>query len=82
VSGGKTQRLAVAPFRGIFHGNKAFSSMEEYDPFVRGGFSVGVRTVELHDGARKRTFPCEIWYPAPLGRQIEDQHHAADALFR
>ena len=52
--------------------------MEEYDPFVRGAFSVGVRTVELRDAARARTFPCEIWYPALPGRQKEDRRHAAD----
>lgn len=52
--------------------------MEEYDPFARGAFSVGVRTIELHDAARARTFPCEIWYPALLARRREDQRHAAD----
>jgi predicted dienelactone hydrolase len=52
--------------------------MEEYDPFARGAFSVGVRTVELLDAARARTFPCEIWYPALPGRQKEDRRHAAD----
>jgi predicted dienelactone hydrolase len=38
--------------------------MGTYDPFVRGRFPVGVRTVQLHDPARNRDFPCEIWYPA------------------
>jgi dienelactone hydrolase len=52
--------------------------MEEYDPFARGAFSVGVRTVELRDAARARTFPCEIWYPALSGRQKEDRRHAAN----
>ncbi len=37
---------------------------DSYDPFARGGFPVGVRTLELHDAARARTFPCEAWYPA------------------
>jgi dienelactone hydrolase len=36
----------------------------EYDPFVRGEFPVGVRTVHAIDAARDRRFPCEIWYPA------------------
>jgi hypothetical protein len=53
-------------------------SVEEYDPFVRGAFSVGVRTVELRDPARTRTFPCEIWYPALPPRQKEDRRHATD----
>jgi len=35
-----------------------------YDPFVRGKFPVGVRTIEAQDAKRNRTFPCEIWYPA------------------
>jgi len=36
----------------------------EYDPFVRGRFPVGVRTIQARDAARDRLFPCEIWYPA------------------
>ncbi|MGA2146619.1 MAG: hypothetical protein ABSH49_16825 [Bryobacteraceae bacterium] len=35
-----------------------------YDPFARGQFPVGVRTIETRDRARNRMFPCEIWYPA------------------
>jgi dienelactone hydrolase len=34
-----------------------------YDPFVRGRFSVVVRTIEAMDTSRDRLFPCEIWYP-------------------
>ncbi len=52
-----------SPVRVFFHRNRERSSMEEYDPFARGAFSVGVRTVELRDAARARTFPCEIWMP-------------------
>ena len=37
---------------------------DEYDPFVRGRFPVGVRTIQALDPARDRLFPCEIWYPA------------------
>jgi predicted dienelactone hydrolase len=36
----------------------------EYDPFARGPFPVGTRTVEAADVRRGRVFPCEIWYPA------------------
>jgi dienelactone hydrolase len=36
----------------------------DYDPLVRGPHPVGVRTIEAHDQARGRLFPCEIWYPA------------------
>src|SRR5213592_2354073 len=36
----------------------------EYDPFVRGRFPVGVRTIQALDKVRNRLFPCEIWYPA------------------
>jgi dienelactone hydrolase len=35
-----------------------------YDPFVRGRFPVGVRTIHPLDRARDRRFPCELWYPA------------------
>jgi pimeloyl-ACP methyl ester carboxylesterase len=35
-----------------------------YDPFVRGHFPTGVRTIQAPDAARDRLFPCEIWYPA------------------
>lgn len=34
-----------------------------YDPFIRGRFAVGVRTIQAHDSRRDRFFPCEIWYP-------------------
>jgi predicted dienelactone hydrolase len=37
---------------------------DEYDPFARGRFPVGVRTIQALDVARNRLFPCEIWYPA------------------
>ena len=40
------------------------SRADEYDPFVRGRYPVGVRTFEALDTARHRLFPCEIWYPA------------------
>jgi dienelactone hydrolase len=42
----------------------AISPTEEYDPFVRGRFPVGVRTIQVLDTARGRRFPCEVWYPA------------------
>jgi dienelactone hydrolase len=35
-----------------------------YDPFLRGPFPVGVRTLEARDQTRNRLFPCELWYPA------------------
>jgi len=38
-----------------------------YDPFVRGPFPVGVRTIHARDRVRNREFPCEIWYP--VGRE-------------
>ena len=43
-----------------------------YDPFVRGPFPVGVRTIRATDAGRDRTFPVEIWYPAA------DRHAGAD----
>ena len=41
----------------------ATSRADEYDPFARGRFPVGVRTIQALDTARNRLFPCEIWYP-------------------
>jgi dienelactone hydrolase len=48
---------------------RAAQRTDEYDPFVRGPFPVGVRTIQALDAARNRLFPCEIWYPASA-------HHA------
>lgn len=39
-----------------------------YDPFAPGPFAVRERTVQAHDAARGRTFPCEIWHPAAAER--------------
>jgi predicted dienelactone hydrolase len=38
--------------------------MPSYDPFCRGPFPVGVRTLHADDKERNREFPCEFWYPA------------------
>jgi predicted dienelactone hydrolase len=43
-----------------------------YDPFVRGPFPVGVRTIQPRDAVRNRQFPCEIWYPAATRHGGED----------
>lgn len=39
----------------------------QYDPFARGRFPVGVRTIQALDTARDRVFPCEIWVPESAG---------------
>jgi dienelactone hydrolase len=49
----------------------------EYDPFARGRFPVGVRTIRAPDVARGLLFPCEIWYPARTGEA--DQAAAPDS---
>jgi predicted dienelactone hydrolase len=46
--------------------------MDEYDPFVRGQFPVGVRTLQAHDAVRNRLFPCEVWYPAATRHAGQD----------
>src|SRR5215831_1906897 len=46
---------------------------DAYDPFARGRFPVGVRTIQALDTTRHRLFPCEIWYPAAA-------HHAGQDL--
>lgn len=43
-----------------------------YDPFLRGRFPVGVRTIEARDSARDRRFPIEIWYPATARHAGQD----------
>lgn len=43
-----------------------------YDPFVRGRFPVGVRTIQALDQARNRLFSCEIWYPAAAQHAGQD----------
>lgn len=48
--------------------------MADYDPFARGPHPVGVRTVQLTDTARDRSFPVEVWYPATAafaGRDLD-----------
>jgi pimeloyl-ACP methyl ester carboxylesterase len=45
---------------------------DEYDPFVRGRYPVGVRTIQARDTVRKRLFPCEIWYPAAAEHMGQD----------
>lgn len=55
--------------------NEASRRRDEYDPFVRGRFPVGVRTVQALDAARKRRFSCEIWYPAAAQHAGQDVAH-------
>ena len=45
---------------------------DNYDPFVRGRFPVGVRTIEALDTSRDRLFPCEICYPATAQHSGQD----------
>lgn len=52
------------------------SLVGEYDPFVRGPFPVGVRTIQALDSERNRLFPCEIWYPAT--KDLIGQDEAAE----
>jgi predicted dienelactone hydrolase len=55
------------------HSTKGASPLpDEYDPFVRGRFPVGVRTIEALDTARGRLFPCEVWYPAAAQHAGQD----------
>ncbi len=56
--------------------NVAATRADEYDPFARGQFPVGVRTREAFDAARGRQFTCEVWYPASArhaGRDVAPQ---------
>jgi dienelactone hydrolase len=42
---------------------RAAHCRDEYDPFMRGRFPVGVRNLKARDAARDYLFPCEVWYP-------------------
>ena len=55
--------------------------VRDYDPFARGSFPVGVRTIEIRDEARDRLFPCEIWYPAASGHAGRDLTPATQDVF-
>ncbi len=51
-----------------------------YDPFARGPFPVGVRTVTLDDSARSRQLEVELWYPAAVqyqGGDLDEQRQDA-----
>ncbi len=56
-------------------------SHQEYDPFARGPFAVGVRTHHAYDRTRNRTFPVETWYPArtPVMSGVEEANPRRNA---
>jgi len=55
--------------------------MDAYDPFPRGRFPAGVRTIQALDTARDRPFPCEIWYPAATHCEGHDIDPATQDVF-
>lgn len=55
--------------------------LSDYEPFARGGFPVGVRTIEPFDTARGRRFTCEVWYPAAAGHAGQDTALATQDSF-
>ena len=57
------------------------SRTDEYDPFVRGQFPVGVRTIQALDTVRDRLFPCEVWYPAAAQHAGQDIARATQDFF-
>jgi dienelactone hydrolase len=70
----------------IDHTNSPFtpgvvSWTHEYNPFARGRFPVGVRTIQLRDTGRNRLFPCEIWYPAAAQHMGQDLALATQDCF-
>jgi len=60
---------------------EAFMPTSTYDPFTRGRFPVGVRTIEGRDTARNRLLPCEIWYPATSRHAGQDLSSATQDAF-
>jgi predicted dienelactone hydrolase len=57
------------------------SVKKDYDPFIRGRFPAGVRTIQVVDAARNRLFPCEIWYPATAQYRGEDTAETTQDVF-
>ncbi len=57
------------------------TSQQRYDPFARGPFPVGVRTIQIRDAARNRLFPCEIWYPTTPSHSGQDLTPATQDSF-
>ena len=55
--------------------------MSPYDPFARGRFPVGVRTIRAHDAVRDRTFTGEVWYPAAASHAGQDLSPATQDAF-
>src|SRR6516162_969837 len=52
-----------------------------YDPFARGRYPVGVRTLQARDTARNRLFPCEVWYPSAAQHAGQDIAPATQDAF-
>jgi len=46
--------------------------VDTYDPFARGPFPAGVRTLDAVDRSRRRRFPIEVWYPAAPSHAGQD----------
>jgi dienelactone hydrolase len=57
------------------------AQQQKYDPFVRGPYPVGVRTIQIRDNARNRRFPCEFWYPATASHAGLDLDPATQDTF-
>jgi dienelactone hydrolase len=51
-------------------------AMTSYDPFSRGSWAVGVRSVDTTDTARSRYLPVEVWYPADAAHAGQDTDEA------
>jgi predicted dienelactone hydrolase len=59
----------------------SISGADAYDPFARGRFPVGVRTIEALDTARNRLFHREVWYPAAAWHTGQDIAPATRDVF-
>ena len=53
----------------------------KYDPFPRGKFPVGVRSIEALDTSRNCLFPFEVWYPAAAEHAGQDLAPATQDVF-
>ena len=56
--------------------------MTDYDPFERGPQPVGTRSFTWRDGARERSLPVDVWYPATDQYQGQDLDDATKDRFK
>src|SRR5689334_16488731 len=65
----------------LMNSREILAKIAAYDPFARGPYPVGVRTLSARDASRDRVFPCEVWYPAAARYAGQDLAPATQDAF-